>query len=536
MSGSPSSSRIAGLAGLVGALALAVSGCGGGDAGGGAGGTVVAGIRTDFSGFNPITNTSQYTGEVMKYGLFTPLVQYDENLSVRPYLAESWEMQGDTAVIFQLRQDVLWHDGEPVTAEDVKFTFDLAKDSATASLIGSVYLDEVESAEIVDAYTIRFDFSRPHAQALEDFWWSPLPQHLLGDVAPSELMNAEFNRDPVGSGPYRFVEWRSNQRLVLEPNPEFPEALGGPPPNDRLVFRIVPEPATLLTELRTGGVHVDIDPQPSQTEDIEQSEQLRLHSFPGRTVYYIGWNNEREPFTDPQVRLAMTYAINRAEIVEALLFGYGQVAVSPVPQWSPLYPSGLQPLPYDPERARQLLADAGWTDSDGDGTLDRNGQPFSFTIITSDRPLNRSVAEVVQEQLGDIGVNVEVRALEFQSMLGLHKSRDFDAVFSNWVLDNFQMAAAPNALFHSRYADIEGSANRSSVRDELLDQLMERASVTTDENEARVVWHQFHQRLRELQPFTFMFWLEELAASREELSGVRMDQRGELMSMKEWSL
>jgi len=522
---------------IVSTLFLLAAACGGdGGGAGGDGATIVAGIRTDFSGFNPVTNTSQYTDEVIKYGLFTPLVQYDENLNVVPWLAESWQEEGDTAVTFTLREDVTWHDGRPVTAEDVKFTYDLAKDSATASLIGSVYLDEVASAEVIDPRTIRFVFTRPHAQALEDFWWAPVPRHLLQDVSPAELANAPFNRQPVGSGPYRFVEWQSNQRLVLEPNPDFPAALGGPPPARRLVFRIVPEPATLLTELITGGVHVDIDVQPDQAAQVEQNAQTVLQSFPGRTVYYLGWNNQREPFTDPAVRQALTLAINRQEIVDALLSGYGEVAAGPVPPWSPLYPQEVQPLPYEPQRARQLLQQAGWSDSNGDGVLDKGGQPLSFTLMTSDRPLNRSVVEVVQEQLRDVGVAAEIRVLEFQTMLGLHKERDFDAVFSNWVLDNFQMAAAPNALFHSRFAEAEGSANRSGVADPQLDRLIEQASATTDPDQARVIWAQFYQRLGELQPFTFMFWLEELAATRAALEGVEMDQRGELMSMPDWRL
>ena len=497
---------------------------------------MVVGMRTDFGGFNSITNSDQYTDEIIKYALFTPLVQYDESLGVRPWLAESWQMEGDTAVVFSLRSDVRWHDGQPVTAEDVKFTFDLAKDSTTASLIGSVYLVEVESATVVDPQTIRFDFTRPHAQALEDFWWAPMPRHLLQDVASADLRNADFNRNPVGSGPYRFVEWEANQRLVLEPNPDFPEALGGPGAADRIVFRIVPEPATLLTELMTGGVHVDIPLEPDQVAEVEGNDDLRVHAFPGRTVYYIGWNNRREPFTSPEVRRAMTMAINRQEIIDALLAGYGDPAVSPVPPYSPMYPEGFSGLEHSPDQARQLLASAGWRDSDNDGILDRNGRPFTFTLITSDRPLNRSVAEVVQSQLRAVGVDAQIRVLEFQTMLGLHKARDFDAVFSNWVLDNFQMAAAPNALFHSSFADAPQTANRSAVSDPGLDRMIEAVGVAADEQTARQNWQQFHQRLQEVQPFTFMFWIQELAASQAPVEGVDMDQRGELASIKDWSL
>src|SRR5690606_102144 len=180
----------------------------------------------------------------------------DENLDVVPHLAESWELIGDTGVTFRLRRDVRWHDGQPVTARDVEFTFNLAKNEQTASLLGSAFLADVASAEVVDDYTITFHFVRPHAQALEDFWWPPLPRHLLEGVAPAELRNAPFNRQPVGSGPFRFAQWRSNEQLVIERNPDFPEGLGGPAAARRVVFRVVPEASTMLTELLTDNVHV----------------------------------------------------------------------------------------------------------------------------------------------------------------------------------------------------------------------------------------------------------------------------------------
>src|SRR5690606_17908935 len=200
------------------------------------------------------------------------------------------------------------------------------KNEQTASLLGSAFLADVASAEVVDDYTITFHFVRPHAQALEDFWWPPLPRHLLEGVAPAELRNAPFNRQPVGSGPFRFAQWRSNEQLVIERNPDFPEGLGGPAAARRVVFRVVPEASTMLTELLTDNVHVDIPVLPDQVGQLRDNAEVRLHSFPGRTVYYLGWNNARPPFDDPTVRLALAHAIDRQEIVDALLYGEGAVA------------------------------------------------------------------------------------------------------------------------------------------------------------------------------------------------------------------
>ncbi|HEY0304659.1 MAG TPA: ABC transporter substrate-binding protein, partial [Longimicrobiales bacterium] len=204
------------------AFVLLAAACGGdGGAGGENGGTVSVGMSADFQPINSITAGDQYTVELINYALFTPLIQYDENLGVRPYLAERWDMTPND-ITFHLRRDVKWHDGRPVTADDVKFTFDAAKDPAAGSLIGSAYLPQVKTAEVVDSFTIKFSFTQPHAQALEDFWWAPMPRHLLQTASAAEMRNAAFNRQPVGSGPYKFAQWQANQRLIIERNPAFP--------------------------------------------------------------------------------------------------------------------------------------------------------------------------------------------------------------------------------------------------------------------------------------------------------------------------
>jgi peptide/nickel transport system substrate-binding protein len=521
----------------VGTCALLWSCGGGGDrAGAGEGGTVIVGMRADLAGINPVTYTDQYTGEVINYALFTPLVQYDEHLKVKPHLAESWELTGDTGVVFKIRQGVTWHDGQPVTAEDVKFTYDLAKDPSSASGIGSVFLPEVDRAEVVDASTIRFHFARPHAQALEDFWWAPVPRHLLQNVTAAELKNAPYNRQPVGSGPYKLAEWQANQRIVLERNPNYPASLGGPPAAARVVLRVIPEPSTMFTELKTSGVHVDIPLLPDQSRQVKTDANMQLFSFPGRTVYYIGWNNQRPPFNSATVRRALAMAINRQEIIDAMLFGEGAVATSTVPPTHPLYPTEVKAIAYDEQQATQLLEQDGWRDSNGDGIREKGGKPLRFTLLSTDNSLNKAVVEMVQAQLRKVGADAQVRAMEFQTMRSQHVARDFDAVFTSWVLDNFQMAAAPMALFHSKFASVKGSANRSSVAIPELDRLIDQASTATDDAAARTAWRQIAEVLQREQPVTFMYWLNELAAANKSVQGITMDARGEFMSVAQWHI
>lgn len=529
--------------GLVLVLAGALAACGGekkqppvAKAAKPRGGTVVVGMREDFGPLNPIVNTDQYTDELIKYGLYTPLIQFDAQLKPVPYLARSWDMTGDTGVVFHLRHDVRWHDAYPVTAQDVKFTFDLAKNPAAASMLAESYLSKVDRAQVVDSFTIRFHFSQPHAQAIQDFWWPPVPEHVLAKVPPDQMRNADFNRHPVGSGPYHFNMWQANDRLVVERELNFPAELGGPPALDRVVFRIIPEPATLVAELLSGGLQVDVPLEPEQVANVNQNAAFQFFAFPGRTVYFIAWNNKRPPFNDARVRRAMTLGLDRAQVTDALLHGYGKPATSPIPPWSPLAPD-VKPLPYDRAQAMQLLAEAGWT-LKGNARIVTNaaGQPLHFTLITANRPFTASVAQVVQAMLRGIGVQVDVRPIEFQTFLAQYKSRDFDAAFANWVMDSFQVASAPYALFSSSLASVPGSSNRAGVASPKLDELMTKAASETSDRGARSAWKDFVEELQDEQPFTFMFWWAELSGADKRVHDVQMDPRGQLLTMKDWWL
>jgi len=499
------------------------------------GGTATFGVLSDFQAFNPVTNTHLTSRDVETFMLFTPLIQYDQELNAVPWLAERWELS-DTAVTFHLRSDVRWHDGQPVTAEDVKFTFDLAKNPETASLLGSAFLNMVRSATVVDSQTIHFSFVAPHSQAIDGFWWSPLPKHLLENVAPGQLARADFNRNPVGSGPFKFVSWRPNQDLTLAANDDFPAALGGRPHLDRIVFRIIPEPTTMVTELLSGTTDViGYTLLPDQARQIEQQggRRAELRHYPYREFYYLGWNNTRPQFQDARVRRALAMALDRARMVEALLHGYGELASGMIPPWSPLDP-GLEALPYDPAAAQRLLAEAGWEDRNGDGIVENEaGQPLRFTLLTNTgNQLRQDIVTVAQQQLREIGVDVQVRTQEFQSMLAQHKARNYDAILTAWVLDTFKVDPTP--LFTCAEARTPGSANRAGYCNPAADRLIEQGLRTTDAAAAKPIWAEFTRLLQQDQPITFLFWLEDLSGVGPRLHDVVMDPRGKLVNVQQW--
>lgn len=531
---------------LLPAIAAAtLAACGGGDGGGGGqgkageqggtpveGGTAAIAMLADFQAFNPVTNTHLTSDDVIKHMLFTPLIQYDSALQPVPWLAERWELT-DTSVTFFLRRDVTWHDGRPVTAEDVKFTFDLAKDSATASLLGSAYMNMVREATVVDPHTVRFSFTAPHAQALDGFWWPPLPRHLLQNVPPAELSRHAFNRQPVGSGPFKFVEWRPNQSVTFEANPQFPAALGGRPNLDRVVFRVVPEATTMVTELVNGTADmIGYTLLPDQAAQIRNQSGVELRHYPSREFTFFAWNHTRPLFSDARVRRAMTLAINRQQIIDGLLQGFGVPATGIIPSWSPMY-TELQPLPYDADQARQLLQQAGWADANGDGILDKGGQPLRFVLtINSANRLHADIAQVVQRQLRQVGVDVQIQPQEFQSMLQRYKAREYDAVLANWSLDTFKVDPTP--LFSCAEARVQNSANRTGYCNPRGDQLMQQGLRTTDAAQAKQIWAQYSQLIQQDQPVTFLYWIEDMAGVGPRLRNVETDARSKIVNIRDW--
>ena len=495
------------------------------------GGDAVISFRSDFDSFNPITNSAQVTDEVIKYMLFTPLVQFDSTLTVRPYLAERWELT-DNDVTFHLRQGVTWHDGQPVTAEDVKFTFDMAKNTETGAGIIAANLGMVESATVVDPQTIRFTFTAPHAQALEDFWWAPAPKHLLQGVAPSSMAQAPFNQRPVGSGPFKFVSWEKGQALTLEANTAFPAALGGRPRLDRVTFRVIPESTIRLTELVSGSVHADLFIPPSQAQQLEGQSGMKIEQAPSRSFTYMGWNNERPPFDDAAVRRALAMAIDRNKIIQALLFEYARPVGSFIPPFAPGAPE-LQPLPFDVAGAKALLAQAGWTDANGDGIVEKGGRPLRFTVLTNaSNQLLLDIATVIQEQLKLVGADAQIRSLEFQTLLQQHRARDYEAVLANWAWDYFR--PDPTPLFSCAEARKEQSPNRAGYCNPQADELMQAGLREADAARAKTIWAQYSQILQRDQPITPIYWSEDLTAAGPTLQGVTTDARGQLVNVTRW--
>ena len=496
------------------------------------GGTAVIAGASDLDNANGLVSGERYTKEILRDVLFMTLVRYDSTLSYQPYLAESWEMQGDTGVVFHLRDDVYWHDSVRTTAYDVAFTFERAKDPATA-FPDADYFTNWNTAVVVDSFMIRFGFT-PHADPLASWVFTPImPRHHLESVPAAEMRTARFNKNPIGNGPFRFVEYRPNDRWIFAANEAFPEELGGRPNLDRLIWRVIPERTAGINELETGAVDFVVNAGAEHVQRLDSLPEIRAIIRPSRLYAAIFWNGKRAPFGDARVRRALTMAIDRQEILAALRAGYGEPAVGPISATHWAADRSLRPLPFDTAAAASLLDEAGIRDRNGDGVRDLpDGSAFRFDLyIPANNEFNRDMATMIQADLAAVGVRMELAPREFATLIADLSSpeRRYDAALMGWQSD-FRINLRD--VFHS--SAMEGPFQSASYSNPEVDSIIDLTDSIVDRDKARPHWHRLQAIMREEQPWTFLYYYPDLMAARERLRGLDMDIRGLFTNVAEW--
>jgi len=506
---------------------------------------------------NPLTSNDASSSEVNGYIFESLLGRNPRTLELKPVIAAARpEISEDKlAYTFKIRKDARFQDGQPVKGEDVLFSVKAIKCPFVNAPFLRVYFNSLVDATLLDPYTIRFTIKEPYflnESVLGGITLLPRhyydPENLLKGVTVRELtqdpaklpnevkrfgeqFNRNYNRNPLGSGPYKFNSWKTGREIELLRDANYwgsgKEGIDQPH-IDRLKFRVVNNMDAALTRLKSGSLDFIEALQPVQVVRGTNSERFnrdfKKYEYYAPTYTYIGWNNDHPIFRDKRVRQAMTYFTDRQQIVKSVLFGLGEVVDSPIYFFRPEYDKSLVSYPFDPKKAVELLNEAGWKDTDGDGILDKviDGKriPLRFEIkVNAGNAVRESVALVLMDELKKHGVAASVRQIDWTIFLNDVKNHDFDAVVLGWAMSTTEPDAYQ--VWHSSQAANQGS-NAISYRNPRVDEILERYRREFDEKKRIQLYKEFQEILHDEQPYTFLHVRKTVSALHRRFQGVEV--------------
>jgi peptide/nickel transport system substrate-binding protein len=439
--------------------------------------------------------------------LFDNLLSRDEHLSVKPGLAEDWEIPDPKTYIFHLRKGLRFSDGRPLTARDVKWSFDSLLQGKVRSTKAATYRP-VDHIDLPDDYTVIFHLKQPWAALL----WNVAGGGGMGIVPYGS--GAEASQHPVGSGPFSFVSAEHDKEVVVERNDNY---WGDKAKLARVRFAVVPDTTTRALELRKGSADLEINAlTPDMESALQREPRLALMRGPGTRLAYMAFNLRDSILKDARVRQALAYALDRRPLIRFLLGGEARPADSVLPPESWAYDPRVAKYAYDPAKARQLLDDAGYSD--------KNGIRFHLVMKTSTEEASRAMASVFQQQLRDVGIALEIRSFEFATFFSDITHGEFQLYSLRWIGGNEDPDIFEYAFDSSRI--IPNGANRQYYSNPRVDALIAKASTELDQNARKQDYAEIQQILAEDLPYINLWYFDNVMVYSKRVRGLEMNPSG----------
>ena len=474
-------------------------------------------------------------------------IDFDCSLKKKPGIVTEWSWSEDGTILsMTMRDDIKFYDGDVVDAHDVAFTWELLGDPAVGSpRIG--YLEHMKpggNPKVIDDFHLEWHFTHAYdrdTQVAHASAMSIVPRHLLKDADRATLRGHPLAKEPLAMGPFRLEKYEPNERIVLVPNENFT----GPPEMrahlNRIIFRILPEYSTRLLELQSGNVDFVQNLTVADADRIRKDyPHIRIVRRGWRFMDYIAWNQSVPKFKDKRVRTALTQAIDVDAMIAKLLTSesgerYGRRATSNItPELCGVHNDKIKPLPFDLNKSRALMAEAGWTDSDGDGVLDKDGEKFEFTLTTNMGNKQRGDATIlVQAHLEKLGVKVNLEKRESNVFFQSLRERDFEAALAGWSAALF---VDPSDVWQSDSAGDRREFNFTNYSNPRADQLIETGLKTPDLAQAAPIWKELQAIIYEDQPYTFLWWMEETVAIDSRFENTEIDVLSPLKNLHLWEV
>jgi peptide/nickel transport system substrate-binding protein len=476
-------------------------------------GVITVAIYTSPNNLDPRYGTDAVSARAHQL-LFNNLVNLDDKMLLVPGLASSWDTSDYRTYRFTLRQGVRFHDGRELTAKDVVYTYENILDPESGSPWRGAF-QLVRSVKALDPYTVEF--------VLREATGSFLVNLVAVRIVPSGA-GRELRERPVGTGPYQFVRYLVDDRLELK---AFPEYFEGLPRNRGVVLKVVPDDIMRALELRKHTADLVVNDMAPDMAYQLQKEGMQLHRFTGSNYQYLGFNMRDPILQDVRVRHAIGYAIDRPAIVEYLRRGLATPAVSLISPASWAFEPNVFDFTYDPENARRLLDEAGHRDPDESGPLPR----LTLSLKVSNTEFNRLQSSVIQQNLRDVGIDLDVRTYEFATLYADILKGNFQMYTLQWAAG---AAADPDILrrvFHSQQVPPAGF-NRGHLKDELLDRLIDEATLATTIEQRRALYGKVQQRVAELAPYISLWYETNIAIADPEIRGVHLTPQSDFSFLR----
>lgn len=491
---------------VLSAAAIMLTACGGGGKGGngtkGAKDTLTVGLTANPITLDPYNTTDSPASKVNK-NIHETLVKYDDEMNIVPCLAESWEITDDTTYIFKIRQGVKFHNGEELTAKDVKFSFDMQKDNPHAeSVTGMVDFDNCKA---VDDYTFELKLKKPFGSIL---------QHLTQAV--TSIVNEKtytenkenYGSKPVGTGPFKFKEWKKDDFVNLAKNDEY---WGDKAKVKQLVFRIIPESSTRAIEVESGGVDIATKIAPTEVKRLEKNDKVVVDLTPSFSTQFVGFCLKNDKLQNVKMRQAVNYAIDKEAILNVAYQGIGLVASAPMSPGHWGYDDSLPPFTRDLEKSKKLLEEAGLKDG------------LSLTLTTDEDQVRRDVAEMVQAQLGEAGIEVKMQTLERGAFIDAVIQGNLELFILGWSdfgTPDYGLAVVNPAL--------KGAGGNMAFYDNPeVEELLAKAQASTDDNERMELYKKVQEISWEESPYVFLQHDTEVTVYSSQLKGFNIKEDGD---------
>lgn len=495
-----------------------------GDSGNNTSGTkneIKIGLDVDAGSMDPrLTNES--TGKRVNELVYDGLVRLSDTLEAEPALAIDWENEDPLTWTFKLREDVTFHDGEPFTAEDVKYTFDKILDPDFKAPYITLYAP-IESIEVIDEYTVQFNLGQPYA---------PLINYLDIGIVPKHIAEQDENKlasEPIGTGPYKMMKWEKNNKIHFEANEAY---WAGEPKTQKVTYFIIPDNTTRVASLEAGDIDLVHSPlSPQDIQRVKENDEFVVEEKEGLGYTYLNFNQESELLEDVKVRQAISHLVNKEVISKDIYRAMDNPALSPLIPSSWAYTDDVPKFEHDVEISKQLFEEAGWKDTDGDGFYDKDGNIFTIELSThSEDPNRMQMVEYLQNEFEKNGVKVEVITNEWSTFSSNMMEGKFDIALLGWL-----NLTDPDRAMYNQFHSTSGS-NYGKYNNPKVDELLDEARASSEQENRKELYQEIAQIVTEDVAYDVVLYQGYYAMYGKNVEGFSPYSTGSFYSLKDTTI